>query len=114
MNDQLRNQLKQLKVDVEVGEEHYGDAFEEQLKRFLNGYDFMRLGQAVNGKHWESAAMCTRRMSIEAEKLGMVCFNRQLFGIRQSIAGKDAREVKNILSRMIVHRIRIQDVLRGN
>ncbi len=114
MNEALKKKLQQLQVDTEIGEEHYGGKFEEQLKRFIIGPDFMRLGQAANKERWESAAMCARRMSIEAEKLGMACFHRPLSGIRQSIARKDAREVKNILSRMIVHRIRIQDVLKEN
>ena len=112
MNEEIKNQLIHLKINIAKGEENYGDDYEERLRQFIQGYDFMRLGQAVNGKRWESAAMCARRMSMEAEKLGLDCFQRQFTGLRQNIARKDMQEVKNLLSLVIVKRIRIQEVLR--
>lgn len=112
MIEEKTNQLKQLKVDVEKGILNYGDDFEEHLRQFVNGYDFMRLGQAVNGNRWESAAMCARRMSMEADKLGLDCFQRQFTGLRQNIARKEVQETKNILSLIVVKRIQIQDVLK--
>lgn len=112
MNEEIKNQLIHLKINIAKGEENYGDDYEAWLRQFIQGYDFMRLGQAVNGKRWESAAMCARRMSMEAEKLGLDCFQRQFTGLRQNIARKDMQEVKNLLSLVIVKRIRIQEVLR--
>lgn len=112
MNEEIRNKLTSLKINTAKGEEAYGEAYEEKLKQFIQGYDFMRLGQAVNGKRWESAAMCARRMSMEAEKLGLECFQRQFTGLRQNIARKDTQEVKNLLSLVVVKRVRIQEVLK--
>ena len=112
MNEEIKNQLIHLKINIAKGEENYGDDYEARLRQFIQGYDFMRLGQAVNGKRWESAAMCARRMSMEAEKLGLDCFQRQFTGLRQNIARKDMQEVKNLLSLVIVKRIQIQEVLR--
>ncbi|MBQ7774312.1 MAG: hypothetical protein IJ379_00165 [Lachnospiraceae bacterium] len=112
MKEELKLSLQRLKINTDKGIESYGEAYEEKLKVFIGGYDFMRLGQAVNGKRWESAAMCARRMSMEADKLGLECFQRQFTGLRQNIARKDTQEVKNILSLVIVKRIQIQDVLK--
>ena len=58
--------------------------------------------------------MCVRRMSMEAERLGLDCFQRQFTGLRQNIARKDTIEVKNILSLVVVKRIQIQDALKMN
>lgn len=113
MNEELREKLVVLQINPQKGAESYGDEYEAKLKQFLNSYDFMRLGQAVNGKRWESAAMCARRMSMEAEKLGLDCFQRQFAGLRQNIARKEEKEVKNILSLMVVKRIRLQDAFKN-
>lgn len=112
MKEELKTKLIGLKVNVEKGEESYGDTYEEKLRQFLFGYDFMRLGQSVNGKRWESAAMCARRMSMEAEKLGLDSFQRQFTGLRQNISRKDVQEVKNILSLVVIKRIQLQDVFK--
>lgn len=112
MNNDLKAALTGLKINTEVGLENFGEQYEEQLERFISGYDFMRLGQAVQSKRWESAMMSIRRMSMQAEKLGLDCFQRQFTGIRQNIARKDEQETKNILSMVIVKRIQIQDALR--
>lgn len=112
MTEETREKLVRLKINVDTGMENCGDDYEDQLKKFICGYDFMKLGQAVNAGRWESAAMCARRMAMEAEKLGLDCFKRQLQGIRQNIARKDCQEVKSILSLVIVKRIQIQDALK--
>lgn len=113
MQESGKMMLLQLKIDVDKGVENFGEQYEEKLKKFINGYDFMRLGQAINSGRFESAAMCIRRMTGEAEKLGLDCFERQFTGLRQNIARKDSREVKNILSLVIVKRIQIQDALKS-
>lgn len=105
--------LKGCGVDTDRGIGNYGEEYVTALRRFINGYDFMRLGQAVNGKRWESAMMACRRMSMESDRLGLDCFSRQFQGLRQNIARKSDGEVKNILSLMIRKRIQIQNVLKN-
>lgn len=114
MQENTKNKLLSLKVNVDKGIENYGEKYEEQLYKFINGYDFMRLGQAVNSGRFESAAMCIRRMSMEVDKLGLECFQRSFAGLRQNIARKDSIEAKNILSLVIIKRIQLQDVLKSN
>lgn len=104
--------LKACGVDIEKGQNQYGMEYIAELRRFINGYDFMRLGQAVNTKRWESAMMACRRMSMTADKLGLSCFERHFQGLRQNIARKSDAEVKNILSLMIRKRIQLQNVLK--
>lgn len=112
MNIELQNELKKLKINVEKGMENHGGEYEEKLRQFIMGYDFMRLGQTVNHGRWESAMMSIRRMSMQADSLGLDCFQRQFTGLRQNVARKDIQETKNILSLVIVKRIQIQDVLK--
>ena len=106
-------ELKRLNIDIMTGRENYGQDYIRELEKFIKSLDFMRLGQSVNAGRWESAMMTIRRMSMQAEKLGLVCFERQFTGIRQNIARKDAGEVKNILSLVIRKRIQIQDVVKN-
>ena len=108
----VMEKLRACGIDIAKGQENYGEEYIAELKKFINGYDFMRLGQAVNGGRWESAMMACRRMSMTAEKLGLDCFSRQFTGLRQNIARKSEAEVKNILSIMIRRRIMIRDVLK--
>jgi hypothetical protein len=112
MKKELRERLLGLKVNVDKGIENCAEQYEEELRIFIMGYDFMRLGQTVNHMRWESAMMSIRRMSMQAERLGLDCFQRQFTGLRQNVARKDIQETKNILSLVIVKRIQIQDVLK--
>lgn len=112
MNRDLEKELKRLKINTEAGRENFGEQYEEQLRKFITGYDFMRLGQAIQSGRFESAMMNIRRMTMQADKLGLECFQRQFTGLRQNIARKDVQETKNILSLVIVKRIQIQDVLK--
>ncbi len=104
--------LKACGIDIEKGQENYHEEYISALKQFIYGYDFMRLGQAVNGKRWESAMMACRRMAMAAEKLGLEGFTSHFRSLRQNIAGKRDAEIKNILSLMIRKRIQIQEVLK--
>ena len=113
MNADLQSALSRLKINTQTGVDNFGEQYEEQLKKFVDGYDFMRLGQAVQNGRWESAMMSIRRMTMQAQKLGLDCFDRQFIGLRQNIARKDMPETKNILSLVIVKRIQIQNVLKG-
>lgn len=112
MEKELRDKLIGLKINVDKGQENCGEQYEEELRKFIMGYDFMRLGQTVNNSRWESAMMSIRRISMQAERLGLECFQRQFTGLRQNVARKDIQETKNILSLVIVKRIQIQDVLK--
>lgn len=112
MNSELEKELRGLRINVEKGTQKFGECYEEELRKFITGYDFMRLGQAINNCRWESAMMGIRRVSMRAEELGLECFQRQFTGLRQNIARKDVQETKNILSLVIVKRIQIQNVLK--
>lgn len=70
---------------------------EEQIE-YLKSLDFMRLGQAINRKQWQAAAMTIRRLDMKAKEVGMTDFERNFTGIRQCINRKDGNEAKQILA----------------
>lgn len=70
---------------------------EEQIA-FLKCMDFMRLGQAIDHKQWQSASMIVRRLDDVAREAGINDFERAFTGIRQSVNRKDMAEAKQILS----------------
>ena len=72
----------------------------EQIE-FLKSLDFMKLGQAINRKQWQAAAMTIRRMTMKATETGMQDFERNFTGIRQCINRKDDQEAKQILAVVI-------------
>ena len=65
---------------------------------FLKCMDFMRLGQAINHKQWQSASMIVRRLDEMAREAGINDFERAFTGIRQSINRKDIYEAKQIMA----------------
>lgn len=65
---------------------------------FLKCMDFMRLGQAINHKQWQSASMIVRRLDDMAREAGINDFERAFTGIRQSINRKDIYEAKQIMA----------------
>ena len=65
---------------------------------FLRSMDFMRLGQAINHKQWQSASMIVRRLDDTAREAGINDFERAFTGLRQSINRKDEHEAKQIMA----------------
>ena len=78
---------------------------EQDVIKFIKGYDFMRLGQAISHQQWQAAAMIIRRMEMQAKKPELETFARQFAGIRQAIMRKDGREAKQILALVTAKRV---------
>ncbi len=81
---------------------------------FLKCIDFMRLGQAINHKQWQSAAMIVRRLDTIAREAGMEDFERNFTGIRQSINRKDIYEAKQILAIVVNKRAKYLNDISQN
>ncbi|MBE5887812.1 MAG: hypothetical protein E7283_03140 [Lachnospiraceae bacterium] len=73
---------------------------------FLKCMDFMRLGQAINHKQWQSASMIVRRLDDMAREAGINDFERAFTGIRQSINRKDIYEAKQIMAIVVNKRVK--------
>lgn len=71
---------------------------------FLKSYDFMKLGQAINHRNWQVAAMTVQRMHSRVRELGMDTFERQFTGIRQCILHKNDKQAKDILALVMAKR----------
>lgn len=109
MGEEKLRQLRALGVEppMKLPEEYI-----DHLRSFLEGFDFMKLGQAVNRKRWESAMMTIRRMERRSDELGLVCFQRGFAGIRQAVVRKDALLAKQLLAAVIQKRVKLLKELR--
>ena len=74
---------------------------------FLKSYDFMKLGQAINHKNWQVAAMTIQRMQGRVQELGLEMFERQFTGIRQYILHKNDKQAKDILALVMAKRAQL-------
>lgn len=80
---------------------------------FLKCMDFMRLGQAINHKQWQSASMIVRRLDDMAREAGINDFERAFTGIRQSINRKDIYEAKQIMAIVVNKRVKYLNELNN-
>lgn len=80
------------------------DEREKDRLEFLQSYDFMKLGQAINHRNWQAAAMTVQRMQSRIQALGLDVFERQFTGIRQCILHKQERQAKDILALVMARR----------
>ena len=78
---------------------------EEEILHFLESYDFLQLGQAINRANWRAAAMTTQRMQKKAESLELEEFSNAFTQIRQCILHQKGEQAKNALARITVMRI---------
>ena len=74
---------------------------------FLKSYDFMKLGQALDHKNWQIAAMTVQRMQKGAQEAGLAVFERQFSSIRQCIIHKQGKQAKDILALVIAKRAQL-------
>ena len=83
---------------------------------YLKSYDFMKLGQALDHKNWQIAAMTIQRMQKGAQEAGLTVFERQFGSIRQCIIHKQGKQAKDILALVIAKRAQLlnQHALKAN
>lgn len=77
----------------------------EEIQQFLESYDFLQLGQAINRGNWRAAAMTIQRMQKKAENLELEEFVKMFTNIRQCILHQKSEQAKNVLARITVMRI---------
>lgn len=81
--------------------------YTQEQRQFINGLDFLKLGQAINHEQWQSAAMIIRRMDNKAKEAELTEFEKQFTGMRQCINRKDKAQAKQVLSIVINKRVQI-------
>lgn len=87
--------------------------YTEAQIEFLKCLDFMRLGQAINHKQWQSASMIVRRLDDMAREAGINDFERAFTGIRQSINRKDLYEAKQIMAIVVNKRAKYLNEMKS-
>lgn len=79
----------------------------EALRAFLEGYDFMKLGQAINRGQWNSAMMILQRMDASVQKLGIRCMIQSMKGVRMSVLGRNVKQAKQALATLVGKRVEL-------
>ena len=95
--DELRQRLMALGVEETIDL--------EALCTFLEGYDFMKLGQAINRGQWNSAMMILQRMDAFVQRLGIRCMVQPLKGVRLAVLGRNGQQAKQALSALVGKRV---------
>lgn len=85
---------------------------DKELLTFLESYDFMKLGQAINRGQWDSAMMTLRRMDQKVKKLGIREFEQPMKGLRLAVSGRNELQAKQILAMVVAKRVRMREALR--
>lgn len=80
---------------------------EAARREFLQSYDFMKLGQAINHRNWQAAAMTIQQMQKRIGELELQTFERQFTGIRQCILHKQDKQAKDILALVMAKRAQL-------
>lgn len=79
----------------------------EALRAFLEGYDFMKLGQAINRGQWNSAMMVLQRMDTLVQKLSIRCMIQPLKAVRLAVLGRNVKQAKQALAALIGKRVQL-------
>lgn len=106
---QLSELQSKLKVLGVIKEEDFTAAYVESLSDFLEGFHFMRLGQAIHRGQWDSAIMTMRRMEQTAKCLGMQCLEQNFKGLKQAVMYKNQTQAKQIMVMVTQKRVRIRN-----
>ena len=79
-----------------------------EIKAFLEGQDFLRLGHGINSGSWNSVMMTVRRMREKCKGLGIPCFDRWLVGIRDASGRHNREEALQIMTRITAKRVQLR------
>lgn len=76
-------------------------------EEFLKSKDFLKLGQAIEHSNWQIAGMTATKIQKNAKEIGLSDFDRQLFMIKQCVAGRKKTEAQNALASLISKRVKM-------
>ncbi len=77
----------------------------EELISFLESYDFMKLGRAIDRGQFSSAMMILQRMDATVQRLGIRCMVQPLKGVRSSVIGRNSQQAKQALALLVARRV---------
>lgn len=116
MDKEQKNRIR-LKIYELLGVTKQGtDAGQEQeyldqVRDFLLGTDFMRLGRNIQGANWNMALNNGKRLQSRCTELGVTCFDRYLAGIRGASLSQNVNEALQIMSKITEKRVQIRKLL---
>lgn len=83
------------------------------LNSFLEGYDFLKLGQNINRGNWNSAMMILQRMDAAVKSLGIRTMVQPLKGVRMAVLAHNEQQAKQALSILVGKRVALIKVLHS-
>ncbi len=96
-DDELRQRLRALGVEETTAP--------EELYSFLEGYDFMKLGRAIDRGQWSSAMMILQRMDAAVQRFGIRSMVQPLKGVRLAVLGRNGQQAKQALAALVGKRV---------
>jgi len=87
---------------------------QEKIISFLESYDFMKLGQAINRGQWNSAMMILQRLDRSVQELEISVMVQPLKGIRLAILGRNTIQAKQALSLLVGKRVALIKQMKEN
>lgn len=81
-----------------------------ELRRFLEGPEFMRLGHALNAGQWNAASMRVKAIRSKSGELGIRCFDRWLQGIRDCMVRGQKQEALQLMAQVTAKRVQLRKV----
>lgn len=113
MKEEIKKEIQAVGVEIQKGIMELGEeVYQKELVCFLKGMDFAKLGYAINGQHWESAIMCTKRMLKTVTRLHIHCMQQLLQQINQAVISKKDKEAKQILALIVQKRVVLLKIIK--
>lgn len=83
----------------------------QEIRQFLQGQDFLRLGHCIQGKQWHLVMSNSARMKQHCDELGITCFDSYLKGIREAARHQNVNEALQLMSRITAKRVQARTLL---
>ena len=108
----ILKRLQSLGVRQVLQEEAEVFSYLSAVSAFLESYDFMKLGQAIQRGQWNSVMMTLRRLDVAAKNLKIDSLARQLSGLRLAAAARETAQAKQILALLVAKRVQLLKVMK--
>lgn len=82
-----------------------------EIRAFLKGTSFIRLGHNINSGNWQVTVMGIRRMEQQCKELELTIFLRNLAQLRDAAMHRDKNGCKQILAQIVAKRVQMLKTL---
>lgn len=86
-------------------------SYRGEVRKLLQGQDFLRLGHCIQGKQWHLVMSNSARLKVRCGELGITCFDNYLRGIRDAARRQDSAEALQIMGMITAKRVQLRNLL---